>query len=140
MALSATAACSCFIKVERNGEERVREGMNKTTISLAAFAATITASAALLAAPASQDLMKEAKISRAEAAKTALAQVPNGVIKSEELEREHGKLIWSFDVAKNDTKNITEVQVDAKSGKIVSIQVETPRDQAKEAAADKKEK
>lgn len=114
--------------------------MNKTNISLAAFAATITASAALLAAPASKDLMKEAKISRAEAAKTALAQVPNGVIKSEELEREHGKLIWSFDVAKNDTKNITEVQVDAKSGKIVSIQVETPRNQAKEAAADKKEK
>lgn len=114
--------------------------MNKTTISLAAFAATITASAALLAAPASNDLMKEAKISRAEAAKTALAQVPHGVIRSEELEREHGKLIWSFDVAKNDTKNITEVQVDAKTGKIVSIQVETPRDQAKEAAADKKEK
>ena len=88
----------------------------------------------------SRSVLLPAKISRAEAAKTALAQVPNGVIKSEELEREHGKLIWSFDVAKNDTKNITEVQVDAKSGKIVSIQVETPRNQAKEAAADKKEK
>jgi hypothetical protein len=29
--------------------------------------------------------------------------------------------------------------VDAKTGKIVSILVETPKDQAKEAAADKKE-
>lgn len=111
--------------------------MNKTTISLAAFAATLTSSAALLAAPASSELAKEAKISRAEAAKTALAQVPTGVIKSEELEREHGKLIWSFDIAGEGTKNITEVQVDAKSGKIVSTQVETPQDQAKEVAADK---
>ena len=38
------------------------------------------------------------------------------------------------------SKNITEVQVDAKTGKIVSTQVETPEDQAKEAAADKLEK
>lgn len=30
--------------------------------------------------------------------------------------------------------------MDAKTGKIVSTQVETPEDQAKEAAADKKEK
>jgi hypothetical protein len=32
---------------------------------------------------------------------------------------------------------LTEVQVDAKTGKIVSTQVETPKDQAKESAADK---
>ena len=36
--------------------------------------------------------------------------------------------------------NITEVQVDAKTGKIVSPQVETPAEQAKEAEADKKAK
>jgi hypothetical protein len=30
------------------------------------------------------------------------------------------------------------VQVDAKTGKIISTQTETPRDQAKEAATDKK--
>ena len=36
--------------------------------------------------------------------------------------------------------NITEVQVDAITGKIVSSEVETPKDQAKEAAADKKAK
>jgi hypothetical protein len=38
------------------------------------------------------------------------------------------------------SKNIAEIQVDAKTGKIVSTQFETPRDQAKEAAADKKAK
>ena len=36
------------------------------------------------------------------------------------------------------SKNIIEVQVDAKSGKIVSTKIETPSDQASEAAADKK--
>jgi hypothetical protein len=35
---------------------------------------------------------------------------------------------------------ITEIQVDANTGKIVSTQVETLADQAKEAAADKKAK
>ena len=84
--------------------------------------------------------MKEAKFSKSEAEKTALGKVPNGVIKSEEIEREHGKLIWSFDIAMSGTKSITEVQVDAVTGKIVSTQVETPKDQAKEAAADKQEK
>ncbi len=112
--------------------------MNKITMGLAAYAAAITASASLWAAPSEQELMKEAKITRAEAAKTALAQVPQGTIKSEELEREDGKLVWSFDIAKSDTKDITEVQVDAKTGKIVATEVETPAKQAKEAAADKK--
>jgi hypothetical protein len=85
-------------------------------------------------------LKAQARITQAEAEKTALAKVPDGKIKDAELEKEHGKLIWSFDISMPKTKNITEVQVDAKTGEIVSIQVETPEDQAKEAAADKKMK
>ena len=85
-------------------------------------------------------LQAEAKVTEATARKTALAKVPNGKIKSSELEKEHGKLIWSFDISTPHSKNITEVQVDAKTGKIVVLQVETPKDQAKESAADKKEK
>ncbi|MDQ6912283.1 MAG: PepSY domain-containing protein [Verrucomicrobiota bacterium] len=85
-------------------------------------------------------LKAEAKITQEEATKTALAKVPDGKIKSAEIEREQGKLIWSFDIAMPKSTNITEVQVDAKTGKIVSTQVETPKDQAKEAAADKKVK
>jgi uncharacterized membrane protein YkoI len=55
----------------------------------------------------------------AQAKKTALAKVPKGTIKSSELERENGRLIWSFDIAKSGTRNITEVQVDAKTGKVI---------------------
>ena len=82
--------------------------------------------------------MKQAKISKSEAERTALGKV-HGTIKAAELEREHGKLIWSFDIATNGTNNITELQVDAKTGAIVSRKVETPKDQANEAKADKKE-
>ena len=84
------------------------------------------------------ELKTQAKITQAEAEKTALAKVPNGKIKAAELEKEHGKLIWSFDISMPKSKNITEIQVDAKTGKIASTQVETPKDQAAEAAADKK--
>ncbi|MEY2479343.1 MAG: hypothetical protein QOI04_270 [Verrucomicrobiota bacterium] len=93
-----------------------------------------------MAASSQADLMREATVSKSSAEKTALEKVPNGAIKSEELEREHGKLVWSFDIATSGTKNITEVQVDAKTGQIISTKIESPKDQAKEAAADKKEK
>jgi uncharacterized membrane protein YkoI len=94
-----------------------------------------------VAADESQAALKaQAKITQEEAAKTALATVPAGKIKASELEKEHGKLIWSFDISIPKSKNITEIQVDAKTGKIVSTQVETPKDQAAEAAADKKAK
>jgi uncharacterized membrane protein YkoI len=69
-------------------------------------------------------LMAEAKVSKDDAKKTALAKVPNGTIKESELEKEHGKLIWSFDVATPDTKDITEVNVDAITGDVVSMEKE----------------
>jgi uncharacterized membrane protein YkoI len=95
----------------------------------------------LRAAEETQAALKaQAKITQAEAERIAIAKVPGGKIKAAELEKEHGKLIWSFDISLLKSRNITEVQVDAKTGKIVSTQVETPKDQAKEAATDKKEK
>jgi uncharacterized membrane protein YkoI len=112
----------------------------------------ITAVAAALLVPGSMasvlatsqetqvQLQAEAKVTQAVAEKTALAQVANGKVKSSELEREHGKLVWSFDISVPHSKNITEVQVDAKTGKIVAVEIETPKDQAKEKALDKKKK
>ncbi len=84
--------------------------------------------------------MKQAKITKSEAEHIALGKVQHGRVKSAEIENEKGHLVWSFDIATPNTKDITEILVDAKSGKIISKQVETPRDQANEAAADKKSK
>jgi uncharacterized membrane protein YkoI len=74
-------------------------------------------------------LMAEAKVSKDDAQKTALAKVPNGMIKESELEKEHGKLIWSFDVATPGTTDITEVNVDAITGDVVSTEKEAPEGQ-----------
>lgn len=97
-------------------------------------------SSTLLAAEDSQDALKsEAKVTLEAAARTALAKVPDGTIKSSELEREHGMLIWSFDISKPKSKNIYEVQVDAKTGTVVSETTETPKQQRAEAVKEKGE-
>ena len=89
--------------------------------------------------PSQAELMKHAKITKAEAEQIALAKVSHGIVKSAEIEREKGHLVWSFDIARSGARDITEILVDAKTGKIVSTQTESLRDQAKEAAADKKQ-
>jgi uncharacterized membrane protein YkoI len=77
-------------------------------------------------------LMAEAKVSKDDATKTALAKVPNGTIKEAELEKEDGKLQWSFDVATPDSKDITEVNVDALTGDVISVDKESAESEAKE--------
>ena len=73
-------------------------------------------------------LRAQAKISEADARSTALTRAPNGTIKESELEKEHGKLIWSFDIGCPDSKDITEVNVDAIDGSIVSVEKEKGKD------------
>ena len=80
--------------------------------------------------------MAKAKVSKADAQATALAKVPNGTVKEGELEKEHGKLIWSFDITTPESKDIKEVAVDAMTGDVIAVDTETPADQAKEAAED----
>jgi hypothetical protein len=85
-------------------------------------------------------LAAEAKISKETAQASALAKVPGGTVKDGELEKEKGKLIWSFDITTPDSKDIKEVAVDALTGDVLSVDTETPADQAKEAAEDAKKK
>lgn len=89
------------------------------------------------AAPTQAQLAAQAKVNESEAKKIALEQVRSGSIKSAEIENEKGHLVWSFDIAKPGTRNITEVLVDAKTGRIVSISSENPTQQAAEEKADK---
>ena len=78
----------------------------------------------------------EAKISKEQAQQAALARVPNGTVKEGELEKEKGRLIWSFDIATPGSKDIKEVAVDALTGEVLAVDTETAADQAKEAAED----
>ena len=77
-------------------------------------------------------LMAEAKVSKEIAQQTALAKVPNGTVKAAEIEKENGKLQWSFDVATPDIKDITEVNVDAMTGDVISVAKESAASEAKE--------
>jgi hypothetical protein len=83
-------------------------------------------------------LQAEAKVSVAAATATAQQAVPNGKIGSHELEREKGKLIYSFDIKVAGKSGIEEVNVDAMTGALIEKVHETPADEAREAAADKK--
>ena len=85
-------------------------------------------------------LQKEAKISEATARATALSEVPNGTVKSSELEREHGNLIYSYDITVPGKTGIDEVNVNAIDGTVVAKQHETPKAEKKEAVQEAKEK
>ncbi len=104
--------------------------------SVLALACSIPAHAA---EPSQASLLKQAKVSKDAAAKTALAKVPGGTIKSSELENEHGALVWSFDIAVPKSRNIHEVLVNAVTGAIAHSGIETPKDQANEIRQDKME-
>ena len=83
-------------------------------------------------------LLQKAKITVDAATATAQAKVPKGKIVSAEIEEEKGKLIFSFDVKTEGKRGIDEVNVDAISGKFLSVQHESPKDEAKERTADRK--
>ena len=85
-------------------------------------------------------LQKEAKVSEETARATALKEVPNGTIKSSELEREKGKLIYSFDITVPGKTGIEEVNVNAIDGSVVGREHETPKMEKAEAAKEAKEK
>lgn len=85
-------------------------------------------------------LQKEAKISEATARATALKEIPNGTVKSSQLEREKGKLIYSFDISTPGKSGTDDVNVNAIDGSIVAKTHESPKTEKKEMAMEAKEK
>jgi uncharacterized membrane protein YkoI len=76
------------------------------------------------------------KISKAQATKIALAQVPRGKVQSAELETEHQQLVYSFDIRVPGKSGIEEVLVNANTGKIVAHEHESPAKEAAEKVLD----
>jgi Peptidase propeptide and YPEB domain len=75
------------------------------------------------------------KLSMEEARKIAVAKEA-GKVNSQELEKEKGRWIYSFDIERD--KQIHEVAVDANTGEIVEDSVENAADEMKEKAAENK--
>lgn len=107
--------------------------MRLGTAAMTLVAALILAAAAH--AQTSTRNVEKPKITMKQAQETALAK-ERGTIKSSELEKEHGRLIYSFDIQTSD--GIHEVNVDAMNGKVVEDTIESAADEAKEARQEKK--
>ena len=86
------------------------------------------------------ELLKQARVTKQQAKKIALARVKRGAIKCVELEKENGVLIWSVDVAQRPKKDLIDVWVDATTGKITAVEVETPLTEKMEVAEEKAKK
>ena len=109
--------------------------------SLVAALSLVAAAAAPLAAQpikGTGKLKAEAKIKGDSAKKIALAQVPNGKIRSGEIEHEKGKLIYSFDIKVPGKSGIEEVNVDAMTGAVVGTEHESAASEAAEKKAEAK--
>ena len=85
-------------------------------------------------------LRAEAKVREADARKTALAEVPNGKVTKHELEREDGKLIYSYDIEVKGRPGIEEVHVDAITGQMIKHEHEDAKMEAKEKKAEHRER
>ncbi len=86
-----------------------------------------------------QQLATMAKVTSADARKTALATFKNpskATVKDAELEAEHGCLVYSFDVEVAGVEGVQEVQIDAGNGKVISSEHESPKAEAAERAKD----
>jgi len=82
-------------------------------------------------------LAHEAKITLDSARTIAKGRLPKATVQSEELEREGGKLIYSFDMKTAGRSGIDEVNVNAMNGSLVGkVGHEGPADEAKEAKAE----
>ena len=98
--------------------------------------ASVANAAPLLCKEAKPGLKGQAKISCEQAQKTALARMPGSKVVSAELEEEHGQLVYSFDLRPAKGSGIDEVQVSAATGEVVSVEHETPADEAAEKKKD----
>ena len=104
------------------------------TVAFAALTIGTTGSAFASTKHVHEDLSKLARISEPEARKIALARVP-GEVKSEELEREHHRIVYSYDIKREGKPGVEEVQVNAINGKIVSVKHESDAKEKKEHKA-----
>src|SRR5206468_2479252 len=101
-------------------------------IALAATVVALTSLAAMQASLAKERGPMHPRITEARARAIALKRVPGAEVKSEELERERGHLIYSYDLRVPGRRGIVEVNVDALTGQIVAVSHETPASERKE--------
>jgi hypothetical protein len=84
---------------------------------------------------ASAQATPKERISKAQATKIVLERFKGGKIKDVELEKEEGKLVWSFDIKVG--KELKEVWVDARTGLVIKSVTESAAEEKAETKAEK---
>ncbi|MEO6324217.1 MAG: YncE family protein [Thermoanaerobaculia bacterium] len=100
-------------------------------MSLLRSVRVVLVASSLLALP-----LAAAEMTRQAAEAQALKDVAGGKILSIEREVENGRDVWSLDVRTADGKHVMEVQYLASTGAFVAKKEETPKEQAREKAAE----
>src|SRR5689334_1599354 len=96
-------------------------------LALGAFATPALAQQPTYKLEIPDSLAAKAKITETAAAATAEKRVKNGKIESAELERQKGKLVYSFDLKVPGKSGMEEVNVDANSGKVLKVMHESAK-------------
>jgi uncharacterized membrane protein YkoI len=65
-------------------------------------------------------LLAQVKVSEANARLIAMQRVPGGRIVEAELEEEGGRLLYSYEIRAANGRDVVEVQIDARTGAVVS--------------------
>ena len=108
-------------------------------IALPAFVLTLSAQQPVKV-ELPDSLAAQAKITETVARQRAQRKVPSGQIVAVELEREHGRLQYSYDMKVAGRSGVTEVNVDAVTGAIIGVQHEGAATEASERAQEAKER
>ena len=75
------------------------------------------------------------KINLARAERIALHLVPLGRLGTEQLSMENGRPTWTIDVQLPNRKELDEVEIDARDGRVIASRIETADEEALEVAA-----
>jgi uncharacterized membrane protein YkoI len=103
----------------RNAMYTIALGLAMPAAALAQLPATTATAAPKPTHETQAQLQKQASVALVDATAIAQKAVPNGKITGHELEREGGKLIYSFEMKTAGKPGIDEVNVDAMTGATV---------------------
>ncbi len=100
---------------------KLRQSSTLKTMGALGVAALLTITNANAAGESNKQMLKDAKVDRTHAEVIALGRARGGKIKTSRIERTNERLLWSFEIVMPETARTTEVLVDAKTGKVISV-------------------
>lgn len=125
--------------MSRIGNILTHGSLATAAVAMIATAATAQGTTAAYKRDLPAKLVEKAKITEDSAAKIAQKKLPAATIEAVELENEHGKLQYSYDMKVAGKSGIEEVNVNAMNGRVIGMAHESAATVKKESAAEKAE-